>query len=37
MPLKHHLRDTRVGVPKLDAAILGARHDPFTMRGQADT
>jgi hypothetical protein len=31
--LKHHLRDARVRVPELDAAIFGAAHDPIAEGG----
>ena len=37
MTLKHHMRDTSVGIPELDTPILGTAHDPLPVRGQADT
>ena len=36
MPLQHHLRNTGIRVPELHASILGAAHDPFAVRGEAD-
>jgi hypothetical protein len=36
MPLQHHLRDTGIRIPELHASILGATHDPFAVRGEAD-
>lgn len=36
MTLKHHMGNASVGIPKLNAPILGAAHDPLAVRGQAD-
>ena len=36
MALQHHLRNTGIGVPELDATIFGAAHDPFAMWRQAN-
>jgi hypothetical protein len=34
--LEHHLGITSLGIPELDSTILGARHDPFATRSEAD-
>lgn len=33
--LEHHLSRASVGIPELDSTVLGSRHDPITIGGQA--
>jgi hypothetical protein len=36
MALQHELRVTGARIPELDAAVLGARHDPLAIGRQSD-
>jgi hypothetical protein len=36
VPLKHELRNTCMGIPELNAAVLGTTEHPITMRSESN-